>query len=164
MMSRTQPRTPPQHQPERICAFYSKGPHFVRMLKRLREDYPDEIIVAAIPESFPYPAIARLAHETIRLPDPGCLGAVRRGWTTLRRLRRVRCGHLVVMFDSPRLNLLARLSGTGRGWCFTVDGRLFVLNQPLLTLLLQPILDRLRGELQYRRARVGTRRRSRQKD
>ena len=164
MMRGTAPQTTRQHKAERICAFYSKGPHYVRMLKRLRSEYPSEIIVAAIPAGFPYPSIASHVDETIRLPDAGEGSALTRGWTIVRRLRRVRCSHLVVMFDSPRLNLLARWSGSGRSWCFTVDGRLFALDRPLFSLMLQPLLQRFRGELAYRWARLGTARRARPKE
>src|SRR5690606_16419650 len=121
------PRNATHHEPERICAFYSRGPHFVRMLKHLREAYPGETLIAAIPASFPFPTIEPLVDETIRLPEPGARSGLRRVWAIVRRLRRARCSHMVVMFDSPRLNLLARFSGAGRRWCFTVDGRLHAL-------------------------------------
>jgi len=149
------------HEPERICAFYSKGPHFVRMLKRLREAYPGETLIAAIPASFPFPAIEPLVDETVRLPEAGSVAELRRYWAIVRRLRRARCSHIVVMFDSPRLNLLARLSGTGRGWYYSVDGRLQVLGQSLPGLLLVPLAQRIRGELAFLRARLGTARRAR---
>ena len=145
------PRNATHHEPERICAFYSKGPHFVRMLKHLREAYPGETLIAAIPASFPFTTIEPLVDETIRLPEPvGQPG-----------LRRARCSHMVVMFDSPRLNLLARFSGAGCRWCFTVDGRLHALAHALPGLLLSPLARRGRGEWAYVRARLGTARRAR---
>lgn len=153
----------PSHTPERICAFYSKGPHYVRMLRRLRAEYPDEIIVAAIPTDFPYSAIEGLAGETIRLPEPTSGSALRRGWHIARELRQNRCSHLVVMFDSPRLNLLARLSGAARRWCFSVDGRLRPLSQSLPQVLFAPCWLRLCGEVDYLRARLGTARRRHEK-
>lgn len=148
------------HAPERICAFYSRGPHFIRMLKRLREEYPGETVIAAIPTSFPFEVIEPLVDETVRLPEVSEIARWRRSWAVVRRLRRARCGHIVVMFDSPRLNLLARLSGTGRGWCYSVDGRLYVLERPLVALALTPLLQWIRGELDYWRARLGTARKS----
>ena len=149
------PPTPRPHKPERICAFYSKGPHFVRMMRRLRDEYPGETIVAAIPAGYPFPAIETLADETVRLPE----GAG--PWTVLRRLRRARCSHMVVMFDSPRLNLLARMSGCGCRWCYSVDGQLQLLNRSLPGLLIRAALLRVSGELACLRARVGTARRAR---
>jgi hypothetical protein len=154
------PADPLPHAPERICAFYSKGPQFVRMLKRLRAEYPDEIIVAALPAEFPFAVIEGLADETIRFPEAGGAslgGSVR----IVRELRRTQCSHIVVMFDSPRLNLLARLSGATKRWCFSVDGRLRPLSQPLAHLILAPVWLRLCGQVDYLRAKLGTKRRSR---
>lgn len=145
--------------PERICALYSNGPHYVRMLRRIRAVYPSETVIAAIPADFPPGAIADIADEFLRLPPATGLGAMRRAFVTARRLRRARCGHIVVMFDSPRLNLLARLSGAGRAWCFTVDGRFYGLSRSLAHVLLTPIGQRIRGEWDYLRARLGTARR-----
>lgn len=163
-MAARQRNSTAQHTPERICALYSKGPHYVRTLERLRAEYPHEIIVAAIPTSYPFRVIEGLADETIRLPEPDEQSGLRRSWTVLRRLRKARCSHIVVLFDSPRLNFLARLSGTGRGWCHTVDGRLYVLTQSMAGLLGSSLLRRLRGEVDYWRARIGTARRERRRE
>ncbi len=149
------------HAPERICAFYSKGPHFVRMLKRLRAEYPDEIIVAAIPAAFPFDVIEGLANETIRFPEAAHGASTTGSLQVVRELRRTKCSHMVVMFDSPRLNLLARLSGASKRWCFSVDGRLRPLSQPLTRQLMAPAWLRLCGQMDYLRARMGTARRSR---
>jgi hypothetical protein len=149
------------HAPERICAFYSKGPHFVRMLKRLRAEYPDEIIVAAIPADFPIEVIERLADETIRFPETAGGASLAGSLQIVRELRKTKCSHMVVMFDSPRLNLLARLSGASKRWCYSVDGRLRPLSQPLTRLMLAPAWLRLCGQMDYHRAKLGTKRRSR---
>lgn len=156
--------TTKKHEPERICAFYSKGPHYVRMLKRLRAEYPGETLIAAIPTGFPFSVIEPLVDETIRMPEAGEGTPIRRAVGTLLRLRRARCTHIVVMFDSPRLNLLARLSGTGRGWLYSVDGRLCALERPLLALVITPVVPRVRGEWAYLRARLGTSRRAKRPD
>lgn len=152
------------HAPERIGAFYSKGPHFVRMLKRLRAEYPDETIVAALPADFPSGVIEGLADETLRFPVPEEGASMSRALGIVRALRRARCSHIVVMFDSPRLNLLARMSGASKRWCFPADGRLRPLAQPLPRLLLAPAWLRLCGQMDYLRARMGTVRRSRSKE
>ena len=38
---------------ERICAFYSYGAHYVRLLKRLRAEYPQAHITAPVPKGYP---------------------------------------------------------------------------------------------------------------
>lgn len=149
------------HAPERICAFYSKGPHFVRMLKRLRAEYPDEIIVAALPADFPFDVIEGLVDETLRIPVAAGGTSTAGSLRVVRELRKTKCSHIVVMFDSPRLNLLARLSGASKRWCFSVDGRLRPLSQSLMRLILAPVWLRLCGQMDYLRARLGTKRRSR---
>lgn len=148
--------TTSRHEPERICALYSKGPHFVRMLQHLREEYPDEVLVAALPETYPFSVIETLADATIRLPDVDDGPLWSRVWRTVRRIRRARCSHIVVMFDSPRLNLLARFCGTGRRWCYTVDGRFYALSRSGPALIVTPAIQRVRGEWAYLRARIGT--------
>lgn len=155
---------PAPHVPERICAFYSKGPHYVRMLKRLRAEYPEEIIVAAIPADFPFAAIEGLADETIRFPEAVEGASAGRNLRIVRELRRTRCSHIVVMFDSPRLNLLARMSGATKRWCFSADRRLRPLSQPLPRLIAAPCWLRLCGQMDYLRARMGTARRSRKSE
>ncbi len=143
---------------QRICAFYSTGPHYVRMLRALRENYPDAVIVTAIPTAFPFEVIAELADETVRLPE----GAQRRGIRTalhvLKQLRRARCSHVVVMFDSPRLNLLSSMSGIPHRRCYTVDGRFYRLTRRPPQLLWDAARERVRGQWDYLRAWWGTRR------
>lgn len=147
---------------ERIGALYSRGPHFVRLLKRLRAEYPGETIIAAVPEDYTWPGLDGLADEILRLPAQDDGSALRRGLRVIRALRRNRCSHLVVMFDSPRLNLIARCSGAPVHWCFSADGRMTRLNGGLARLLLSTIGARLRGEWNWWRARLGTARRHRE--
>ena len=68
----------------RICAFYSRGPHYVRLLRCLRENYPDATLVAAIPTSFPYHAIEGLVDETLRLDDGTKPKRLAQNWTSNR--------------------------------------------------------------------------------
>lgn len=142
---------------ERICAFYSRGPHFVRMLRCLRENYPHAVLVAAIPSSFPLDVIAGLTDETIRLPNGDETPRSRRDWATLRRIRKARCTQIVVMFDSPRLALLSLLSGAPKRRCFTVDGRFYRIHMNPVTLCWIHLGQRVRGQWHYLRAWWGTR-------
>ncbi len=143
---------------ERICAFYSTGPHYVRMLRALREHYPDAVIVAAIPATFPFDVIAELADETVRLPEGGQRGGMRVALNVLKQLRRARCSHVVIMFDSPRLNVLTGLSGIPNRRCYTVDGRFYRLTRRMPDLLGRVVGQRIHGQWDYLRAWWGTRR------
>ena len=128
---------------ERICALYSRGPHYVRMLRCLRENFPQATLVAAIPASFPFDAIEELVDETLRLTESRKPRSPRGAWSILRHIQQAKCSHLVVMFDSPRLNMLSAFSRIPNPHCFTVDGRFYRLNRgwalPLGTALRQEI-------------------------
>lgn len=139
---------------DRICAYYSAGPHFVRMLRNLREHYPEATLVAAIPPDFPFDVIGGLVDETIRLPESR---SVRDGWTTVSQLRRAQCGQIIVMFDSPRLNMLARLSGARVRGCFTVDGRFYHLERRIGRIIASEAWCRISGQWHYLQAWWGTR-------
>lgn len=141
----------------RICAFYSTGPHYVRMLRVLRENYPEAVIVAAVPATFPFEVIADLVDETMRLPEGGQRGNLSAAMNVLQQLRRARCSHVVIMFDSPRLNVLTGLSGIPHRRCYTVDGRFYRLTRRVPRLLAQVAQQRLKGAWDYFRAWWGTR-------
>jgi hypothetical protein len=145
---------------DRICAFYSSGPHYVRMLRCLRENCPEATLVAAIPASFPFDAIDGLVDETVRLGDRNETRGLRGSYAALRNIRQAQCTQIVVMFDSPRLNLLSALSGTRDRHCFTVDGRFYRLNKNPLSLLLTALWQRSQGQWNFIRAWWGTRKAS----
>ena len=52
---------------QRIGAFYSDGPHFQRMLRALREAYPDGTITAIIPPDYPAVSYTHLTLPTKRI-------------------------------------------------------------------------------------------------
>jgi hypothetical protein len=144
--------------PDRICAFYSPGPHYVRMLRALRENYPDATLVAAIPVTFPF-AIEGFVDETLRLPDPDETRGVKGAYAVLQQIRETKSTWLVVMFDSPRLNLLAAMSAAESRRCYTVDGRFYRLERGVAAIVTTAFARRIRGHWAYLAAWWGTRRR-----
>ena len=143
--------------PKRICALYSKGPHYLRMIHCLRENYPDATIVAAVPLDFPFDVINDLVDETLPMPTPGENKGVAGAWRSMRRIRSSTCTHLVVMFDSPRLHVLGRISGVSNRRCFTVDGRFYPLNLGMTAIAKQVIGCFILGRWNYFLAWQGTR-------
>jgi len=144
-------------QVERICAFYSRGPHFARMLRKLRERWPNATIVALVPPTFRVEMLPKEADEA-EITTTGKRGA--RAVTAV--CRQIQAGNydvLVVMFDSPRLRLLAALSGVQKRYCCTVDGRLFHIRLAPFSLLFGTLWRRLRGEFTYRCVRYVVRHR-----
>jgi hypothetical protein len=133
-----------------ICALYSRGPHFSRVLNHLRKTAPQARIIALVPATYPDDYLEGLADEVVTLQATS-------GVAGLKEVRRkVKAGGadaLVVMFDSPRLRLLARLCPVRQRWCYTIDGRFFPVRLALFRQVLQAIVRRIRGYLLYRRIR-----------
>jgi hypothetical protein len=137
---------------ERICAYYSRGPHFVRNLKTLRQAHPDAHLTAIVPPDYPVESLGDRADtvEPLGLPADG-----RRDTRAVLRLaRHLRAGRhdlFVVMFDSPKLRLLASLSGARRAECLTIDGRRFPVRFAPVAQFLGGLWRRARGNLTYAR-------------
>jgi len=131
---------------QHIVAFYSRGPHYMRLLRHLRAVHPGARITAMIPPSFPGETIAGLADEVWTTPapphglrNPGALAGL------IRQIRAVHCARFVVMFDSPRLRMVALLSGARERWCFGPDGRYAVIETAPLRRMADGLRGRLRG-------------------
>jgi hypothetical protein len=67
----------------------------------------------------------------------------------VRSLRAARYDQFVVMFDSPKLRLLAGLSGARECRCHTVDGRVLPVRMAPLRTLLDTLARNLRGRIAY---------------
>lgn len=134
----------------RICAYYSHGPHFVRLLRHLRAMYPAAHLTAFTPPGFPPEVLQghvdRMAYTGRREYS---LRQVRPLLRLVQVLRRERFDLFVVMFDSPKLRLLARLSGAKAAMVYTVDGRMMPLQGLALGSLLSAIPRRIRGHVRY---------------
>lgn len=136
--------------PQNICAFYSRGPHFLRMLKQLRAAYPEARITAVVPPTFPAEAALGLANQVIKTQHAQWS---LRQHKALRKLvavlREGRYDLFAVMFDSPKLRLLAVLSGARARVCYTVDGRQLPLKLAVLGQLADALARNIRGRLLY---------------
>ncbi|MBW7866026.1 MAG: hypothetical protein GX580_04305 [Candidatus Hydrogenedens sp.] len=148
--------------PRNIGVFYSHGPHYLRVLRRVREEHPGARITALVPPGFPVGMAEKEAGEVLLTPAPPHSlrrpGAVR---ALLRQLRGERFDRLVVMFDSPRLRLLAKASGAGERWCCLADGRYAPLEGSLPGMAVDALRRRATGwatwlriwvEVRFRRA------------
>lgn len=133
----------------RICAYYSQGPHYARMLERLRQDFPDAEIVAMAPPD--YPANADLDADAVMETElahfsPRDLGACGR---LLRQIRAARFDVFAVMFDSTQLRILAALSGARRCLHGTMDGRLAPLGTSVIAAVAGALARNLWGRIVY---------------
>ena len=137
---------------KRVCAFFSSGPHYRKVLQGLRARYPDAEVHAVVPPRYPEEAAAALAttvhrteHDHYGPGDPAAL------WQLLRWLRGQRFDVFVVMFQSPKLVALARLSGAPERYCHTLDGRYAALRMPLFKQCLSLLSRRAEGRRTYAR-------------
>jgi hypothetical protein len=99
--------------PKRICAYYSVGPHYRRMLERLRQDHPDAVVAAWIPPGLTLTDTERRMADEIVVTERAHFSPtdVRACARLVRRIRAMRFDVFAVMFDSPQLQTLAALSG-----------------------------------------------------
>jgi hypothetical protein len=131
---------------QHIVAFYSRGPHFARLLRHLRKTHPDARVTAMVPPGFPADTLEGLADAVLVTPapphglrDPGALIAL------IRQIRATGCTRFVVMFDSARLRLVTMFSGAPERWCFGPDGGYAVIKAKPLRRLCGDVTRRLRG-------------------
>ena len=98
--------------PAHICAFLSKGQNFVDVLRGIRSAYPGASIDAVIPRAYPLSDEERALADRIVETGQAHYG-LRDAGPLLRLIRELRASHydlFVIMFDSPKLRILARLS------------------------------------------------------
>ena len=135
----------------RVCAFYSQGPHFIRMLERLRIEYPGAALSAVVPPD--YPATDEvLEHADAVLTTERPHLSPRNASACLRLVRQLRAGRyhtFAVMFDSNQLRVLAALSGAPRCLHATMDGRLVPLGRSVAVALAGIVFRGMLGRLVY---------------
>lgn len=137
-------------EPQTICALYSRGPHYLRLLRYLRAQYPAAHITALVPASFPGDAARAYAQEIVRCEDGprSGLGALH---SLSGQIRRGRYDLFVVMFDSPKLRVLAALSGARQRACYAINGRFFPVRLALFSQLAGTLVRRIKGRILYAR-------------
>ncbi len=134
----------------RICAFYSRGPHFMRLLAFLRERHPRAHITALVPPGYPKELLREHANAIMETAKTRYAARDIAGIRALlRQIRAGRFHEFVVMFDSPRLRLLAALTRAPLRSCFTIDGRYLPLRLSPLRVLASTIYRASRGRLTY---------------
>jgi hypothetical protein len=135
---------------ERICAFYSHGPHFRRLLRYLRHKHPEAQVTALIPPDYPerhieqeVDVVERTSHTREGMSTPKAFFGL------LRQIRRGDYDRLVIMFDSPRLRILAALTGIPERRCYDVNGRYQPVRLGLVRAVASAIGRNLRGRVTH---------------
>ncbi len=138
------------NEPKRICAFYSRGPHFERMLEELRKRHPEAHITALIPPGYPEEALEDLADECISTGQAVySLREPRSVWEVLLLIRRGGYDLIAVMFSSAKLSILARLTGIPLRYCHTPDGRFLPLRASIFRPAFRILYRSVHGRILY---------------
>lgn len=109
----------------RVCAFYSKGRRFLDVLERVRAHYPKAQVVAMAPATYAMPESEKAAADAVLITEQARYSARAPGafLRLLRQVRRERFDVFIITFDSPRLRILAALSGAARCAYCSMDGQ-----------------------------------------
>ena len=127
-----------------IAVLYSRGPHFIRALQVLRKVHSGATLTAIVPAEYDdKEALEGLADAVVTTSS----GAVE----VLRTIRNGRYDVFVVLFASPKLRLLASLSGARERMCCEPDGHRSPLVESPFGVVAAIGLARLRGHLTYAR-------------
>ncbi len=143
----------------RICAFRSQGWGYATRLHHLRRRYPDARLVVMIPkgetvseqEAAYADEVLEQPHETYSIRKPGKL------WDLARTLREARLDLFVVMYPSPRLRLVAGLSGARRAECWSYQNLIIALPTRLLPAMAVLGWRIVQGQLRFWRCWLTTR-------
>ncbi len=135
----------------RIAVFFSKGRMFRDVLKHVRAYASGARTVAIVPKSYPMTSDERaLAHEVVRTEFAQY--SWRRPMPLLRLmrdLRRARYDALVITFDSPRLRMVASMSGALQCFYCRMDGKLIPIEGSLLGTIADTVARLVRGRVVY---------------
>lgn len=137
--------------PARIAVFLSKGRNYGEVLRDVRHNYPQARIDAVIPKAYPLSEEEQTLADAILETEQAQYSprAIRPLCRLIRRLRAPHYDLFVILFDSPKLRLLARLSRARNCACHQPSRRLAPM-QPRITSIFADILFRnVRGRLVY---------------
>jgi len=141
-------------EPQNIAAFYSRGPHFARVLRELRKRYPEAKLTAIAPPDFPKEALVGQADRLVYTHQPAYrLQELSALFSLVTQIRKGKYDLFAVMFDSPRLRVLAALSGARQRVCYTTDGRYIPMRLSPLRQILGGVYRNIRGRILFYRIR-----------
>ncbi|MBI1318660.1 MAG: hypothetical protein GC168_06895 [Candidatus Hydrogenedens sp.] len=134
----------------RIAAMYSRGTHYPRLLRFLRNEYPGCELTAVVPPAYPERLLEGQCDRILRTErEQYGLRDLRAILTLLSTLRAERFDALVVMFNSVKLRLLASGAGAASAYVFTADRRFFPVTLSLLGEAWDYLARNLRGRITY---------------
>lgn len=138
------------HKP-RVCVYFSVGRNFSSVLRSVKQSMPEATITAVIPPGYPISGEERSLADEILKTD-----LVRYSWRTLpalgKLIRQFRHQHydaFVILFDSPRLRIVASLSGASERLHCRMDGRLAPVRMSIPGTIADVIFRNVWGRIAY---------------
>lgn len=143
---------------EHTGVFYSQGPHFAKVLRRARKTYPGDTLTAVLPHGFTITDdLADLADNVVHTQQSHyALRDVPALFRLVGELREQRFTRFIVLFESPRLRLLAAAARAKQCLHGAPNARLFPISSGMLQALLAVAVRAVRGRLLYAAIRVAT--------
>ncbi len=134
-----------------VALFYSRGPHFTIGLRCLRAMYPEGEIAAIIPGGVQLSEEERELIQSVVQSEATrfVLTEPRNLMRLVGEIRRARYDLFAVMFPSPKLRLLAALSGAATRACIRPNGRIERLPKGPVGTLLDETAQRIKGWFVY---------------
>jgi len=134
----------------RIAAFYSRGTHYPRLLRFLREEYPGCELTAVVPPAYPERLLEGACDRVIRTArEHYGAGDASELWTLVTQVRAERYDAFLVMFPSVKLRLLAKGAGAASAYVYTADRRFLPVTFNPIAEAADYLLLNLRGRLTY---------------
>lgn len=139
----------------KIGVFYSYGPHLLDAIKYIYNYYPDEEIIVFLPENYPVEKhLVNIEKVNIQfLPWDGSHLTMNNVLFTLpkiiRMLRKNKLDILVILFESPRLIFLSKMTKAKKVYVFNVFSEYKALEKRLLSTLFESIKRIMKGYCSY---------------
>ncbi len=139
----------------KIGIFYSYGPHLKDAIKYIYNSYPNEEIIVFLPENYPVEKhLVNIGKVNIQfLPWDGSHLTMNNVLFTLpkiiRMLRKNELHILVILFESPRLIFLSKMTKAKEVYVFNVFSEYKPLQKKLLSTLFESTRRIMKGYCLY---------------
>ena len=127
---------------KRVVILYSQSDHFSRAVEAMQSALPDATLTALLPTG--RDDLKNALPERVEVVETPA-----QALAVIRQLRALDADALCVLYPSPRLRVLAALSGARVRACCGEDGKLRPLDGGLFSVLASLASQRLRGEVRY---------------
>ncbi|MGC8738270.1 MAG: hypothetical protein ACP5UA_06430 [Candidatus Hydrogenedens sp.] len=137
----------------KVGLFYSYGPHFLKAIHFLVEQFPEDNIILFIPEDFPSYYFEKLPVSIVPLPWSGqhipLLKGIKIFLNIIKIIRSQRLDQFTVLFESPRQIMLCKLSGAKHSFVYSIHKEFKPISQGFFQSLTRILIARFKGLCLY---------------